>query len=67
MEANNSGWGWGGNSYFVDNDKNDNKIQYVQIFEVDKNIIGGCLHSNFKDIRLYDEEWNDTDKLLANG
>ena len=67
MEANNLGWGMSGNSYFVDNDKNDNKIQYVQIFEVDKNIIGGCLHSNFKDIRLYDEEWNDTDKLLANG
>ena len=67
MEANNLGWAMSGNSYFVDNDKNDNKIQYVQIFEVDKNIIGGCLHSNFKDIRLYDEEWNDTDKLLANG
>lgn len=56
-----------GGGYFVDNDKNDNKIQYIQIFEMNKNFIGGRLQSDFKDIRLYDEEWNSTDELLAHG
>lgn len=61
--------GYSSSGHFEVGDKSNNKIQYVEIYNCDVDIIGGHIEVSFKDLISYDidSDANMNKKTIANG